>query len=55
VDEMNRRVHVAFPARDVIDFHTAMVAEDYAGDGVHIRTPGQEKRAAAALARLEAR
>jgi lysophospholipase L1-like esterase len=55
VAEVNRRVRGTFPAADVVDFHAPMAAGDYAGDGIHIRAPGQEKRAAAALARLEAR
>ena len=55
VAEINRRIVEAFPRADVVDFHDGMVAADYAPDGIHIKASGQEKRAAAALARLVGR
>jgi len=55
VAEINRRIVEAFPRADVVDFHGGMVAADYASDGIHIEPSGQEKRAAAALARLVGR
>ena len=55
VDEINRQIVETFPGADVIDFHAGMVAADYGPDGIHVKASGQEKRAAAALARLVGR
>jgi len=52
VDALNTAIRAAFPAEQLIDFHSGMTRDLYAPDGTHMNDAGQTERTRRAVAAL---